>query len=175
MRNAYNNPLNYNIPAKPAHRTFVQKFENPYSGVRIFCIKRKFDTAYDRSISFLLYFLRKGVKLHFYSLGTIFEENMRVSRGMQSLGSGFPIGARSIPVGTRFSFGKSSVLYLLRPPHFAEMHWKGAVPRQTVNFKWQQNGRIVWTERNTKRRIWHEQNPAVRVYVGSANGGARGI
>ena len=27
---------------------------------------------------------------------------MRVSRGMQSLGSGFPIGARSISVGTRF-------------------------------------------------------------------------
>ena len=80
----------------------MQKFENSYPGVRIFCIKRKFDTAYDRSISFLLYFLRKGVKLHFYSLGTIFEENMRVSRGMQSLGSGFPIGARSIPVGTRF-------------------------------------------------------------------------
>ena len=49
-----------------------------------------------------MYFLRKGVKLHFYSLGTIFEENMRESRGMQSLGSGFPIGARSIPVGTRF-------------------------------------------------------------------------
>ena len=66
-------------------------------------------------ITAVLYFLRKGVKLHFYSLGTIFEENMRVSRGMQSLGSGFPIGARSIPVGTRFSFGKSSVLYLLRP------------------------------------------------------------
>ena len=53
-------------------------------------------------ITAVLYFLRKGVKLHFYSLGTIFEENMRVSRGMQSLGSGFPIGARSIPVGTRF-------------------------------------------------------------------------
>ena len=50
----------------------------------------------------VLYFLRNGVKLHFYSLGTIFEENMRESRGMQSLGSGFPIGARSIPVGTRF-------------------------------------------------------------------------
>lgn len=29
----------------------------------------------------VLYFLRKSVKLHFYSLGTIFEENMRVSRG----------------------------------------------------------------------------------------------
>lgn len=63
----------------------------------------------------VLYFLRKGVKLHFYSLGTIFEENIRVSRGAQLLGSGFPIGARSILVGTRFSFGKSSVLYLLRP------------------------------------------------------------
>jgi hypothetical protein len=60
----------------------------------------------------VLYFLRNGVKLHFYSLGTIFEENMRVSRGMQSLGSGFPIGASSSPVGTRFSVGKSSVLYL---------------------------------------------------------------
>jgi len=53
-------------------------------------------------ITAVLYFLRNGVKLHFYSLGTIFEENMWVSRGMQSLGSGFPIGARSIPVGTRF-------------------------------------------------------------------------
>jgi len=59
-----------------------------------------------------LYFLRKGVKLHFYSLGTIFEENMRVSRGMQSLGSGFPIGARSIPVGTRFCL-QSLVCYTL--------------------------------------------------------------
>ena len=59
-----------------------------------------------------MYFLRKGVKLHFYSLGTIFEENMRVSRGMQSLGSGFPIGARSIPVGTRFCL-QSLVCYTL--------------------------------------------------------------
>ena len=30
----------------------------------------------------VLYFLRNGVKLHFYSLGTIFEENMKgVQRG----------------------------------------------------------------------------------------------
>ncbi len=28
-------------------------------------------------ITAVLYFLRKGFKLHFYSLGTIFEENMR--------------------------------------------------------------------------------------------------
>ena len=34
-----------------------------------------------REITAVLCFLRKGVKLHFYSLGTIFEENMRVSRG----------------------------------------------------------------------------------------------
>ena len=32
-------------------------------------------------ITAVLYFLRNGVKLHFYSLGTIFEENMQVSRG----------------------------------------------------------------------------------------------
>ena len=63
-------------------------------------------------ITAVLYFPKKGVKLHFYSLGTIFKENMRVSRGVQLPGSGFPIGARSIPVGTRFSVGKSSVLYL---------------------------------------------------------------
>ena len=43
----------------------------------------------------VLYFLRNGVKLHFYSLGTIFEENVRVSRGENPLGSGFPIGARA--------------------------------------------------------------------------------
>lgn len=35
-----------------------------------------------------------------------------VSKGEYPLGSGFPIGASSIPVGTRFSAGKSSVLYL---------------------------------------------------------------
>ena len=35
-----------------------------------------------REITAVLCFLRKGVKLHFYSLGTIFEENMRgVQRG----------------------------------------------------------------------------------------------
>ena len=58
----------------------------------------------------VLYFLRKGPKLYFYSLGTIFEENMRVSRGAQLLGSGFPIGASSIPVGTRLS-SESLVCY----------------------------------------------------------------
>ena len=40
----------------------------------------------------------------------------RVSKGEYHLGSGFPIGASSIPVGTRFSVGKSSVLYLCFRP-----------------------------------------------------------
>ena len=62
----------------------------------------QFSSMRRMEVAAVLYFLRKGVKLHFYSLGTIPEENMWVSRGMQSLGSGFPIGARSIPVGTRF-------------------------------------------------------------------------
>ena len=36
--------------------------------------------------------------------------------GRSLFGSGFPIGASSIPVGTRFSVGKSSVLYLCFRP-----------------------------------------------------------
>ena len=60
-------------------------------------------------------FLRTGVKLHFYSLGTNLRRKHGVSRGEYPLGSGFPIGASSIPVGTRFCSAKSSVLYLLRP------------------------------------------------------------
>ena len=66
-------------------------------------------------ITAVLYFLRKGVKLHFYSLGTIFEENIwGVQRGETPRLWVSNRGER-IPVGTRFSFGKSSVLYLLRP------------------------------------------------------------
>lgn len=70
-----------------------------------------------------MYFLSIGVKLHFYSLGTTCEENMRVSRGMQSLGSGFPIGASSIPVGTRLS-SESLVCYT-----FVEQMAAGIVAR----------------------------------------------
>ena len=39
------------------------------------------------------------------------EENEGLQRE-HLFAAGFPIGARSIPVGTRFSAGKSSVLYL---------------------------------------------------------------
>ena len=52
------------------------------------------------------------VKRSFFNVGTICEKMMGVSKGVKSLGSGFPIGASSPPVGTRFSAGKSSVLYL---------------------------------------------------------------
>jgi len=37
-------------------------------------------------ITAVLYFLRNGVKLHFYSLGTIFEENIWGSRGVRVSG-----------------------------------------------------------------------------------------
>ena len=63
----------------------------------------------------VLYFLRKGVKLHFYSLGTIFEENMwGIQRGIAPR-LWVSNRGESIPVGTRFCSAKSSVLYLLRP------------------------------------------------------------
>ena len=89
-------------------------------------------------ITAVLYFLRKGVKLHFYSLGTIFEENMRgVQRG-ESLTCRFgrcckmrcilrsPPEIRTPwlwvsnrgekhPCWHTILLAKSSVLYLLRP------------------------------------------------------------
>ena len=37
-------------------------------------------------VAAVLYFLKNGVKLHFYSLGTFFEENIRVSRGARVAG-----------------------------------------------------------------------------------------
>ena len=95
-------------------------------------------------ITAVLYFLRNGDKLHFYSLGTICEENIwGVQRGeipwlwVSNRGEKHPCWHTIL-------LAKSSVLYLLRPPHFTEMHWKGAVPRQTDTFRWQQNRRILW-------------------------------
>ena len=51
----------------------------------------------------------------FDSVDAIAAKNNRVSKGEYPLGSGFPIGASSTPVGTRFSAGKSSVLSPLLP------------------------------------------------------------
>ncbi len=108
----------------------------------------------------VLYFLRKGVKLHFYSLGTIFEENIQgVQRGVAPWLWVSNRGEKH-PCWHTILLAKSSVLYLLRPPHFAKMHWKGAVPRQTDTFRRQHEQRssrcelpILWAESNTKRRI----------------------
>ena len=106
----------------------------------------------------VLYFLRNGVKLHFYSLGTIFEENIwGVQRGeipwlwVSNRGEKHPCWHTIL-------LAKSSVLYLLRP-----LRWKGAVSRQTDTFRRQQNRRILWAESYKRQGICHEQNPPVRV------------
>ena len=66
-------------------------------------------------ITAVLYFLRNGSKLHFYSLGTIFEENIRgVQRGAAPWLWVFNRGEKH-PCWHTILLAKSSVLYLLRP------------------------------------------------------------
>ena len=60
---------------------------------------------------FLLHFLSGHCKLAFAVCICTSEENEGLQRE-HLFAAGFPIGARSIPVGTRFCFAKSSVLYL---------------------------------------------------------------
>lgn len=60
---------------------------------------------------FLSHFLSRDDKLHFAVCTYTREENEGLQRE-HLFAAGFPIGARSIPVGTRFCFAKSSVLYL---------------------------------------------------------------
>ena len=81
-------------------------------------------------VAAVLYFLSKGVKLHFYSLGTICEENMRVSRGAQLLWLWVSNRGESIPVGTRLSV-ESLVCYTF----CSRWRWKGAafVAAQTLS------------------------------------------
>ena len=63
-------------------------------------------------ITAVLYFLRKGVKLHFYSLGTIFEENIRgVQRG-EIPWLWVPNRGEKHPCWHTILLAKSSVLYL---------------------------------------------------------------
>ena len=62
----------------------------------------------------VLYFLRNGVKLHFYSLGTIFEENMKgVQRGAAPWLWVSNRGEKH-PCWHTILLAKSSVLYLCR-------------------------------------------------------------
>ena len=66
-------------------------------------------------ITAVLYFLRKGVKLHFYSLGTIFEKDMwGVQRGAAPRLWVSNRGEKH-PCWHTILLAKSSVLYLLRP------------------------------------------------------------
>ena len=60
---------------------------------------------------FLLHFLSRHDKLPFAVCICTCEENEGLQRE-PLFAAGFPIGARSIPVGTRFCSAKSSVLYL---------------------------------------------------------------
>ena len=60
---------------------------------------------------FLLHFQSRHDKLPFAVCICTCEENEGLQRE-HLFAAGFPIGARSIPVGTRFCFAKSSVLYL---------------------------------------------------------------
>ena len=61
-------------------------------------------------------------KHSFFNVGTICEKMMGYPKGRNPLGSGFPIGARSIPVGTRFCL-QSLVCYTF----CSRWRWKGAV------------------------------------------------
>ena len=66
-------------------------------------------------ITAVLYFLRKGVKLHFYSLGTIFEENMRGVQRDAIPWLWVSNRGEKHPWWHTILLAKSSVLYLLRP------------------------------------------------------------
>ena len=67
------------------------------------------------NVTAVLYFLRKGVKLHFYSLGTAMHRKWQVSRGMQSLWLWVSNRGEKHPCWHTILLAKSSVLYFLRP------------------------------------------------------------
>ena len=92
-------------------------------------------------------------------------KKMRDCKGNIPFCTGFPIGARSIPVGTRFCFAKSSVLYLcFRLTR--ERGWRrtlrcGRVWQQTL-FRGSRTGGFCDGGLRHKRRIFEKQNPTGR-------------
>ena len=74
----------------------------PFSPLDAAASKQDFFCYTDTGNNPVLYFLRKGVKLHFYSLGTIFEENMRGVQRDAIPWLWVSNRGESIPVGTRF-------------------------------------------------------------------------
>lgn len=105
----------------------------------------------------VLYFLRKGVKLHFYSLGTIFEENMwGIQRGIAPR-LWVSNRGESIPVGTRFCSAKSSVLYLLRSE--TGKHEDFAQQREVFfNMYGNRNIQIVMTINSVGKKLYEPED-----------------
>ena len=101
-----NSPL-LPLPSPPQRAAGMQKKLPSLSSV--FPSKRKFVPS--TRTCFLLHFLSRHDKLPFAVCICTCEGNEGLQRE-HPFAAGFPIGARSIPVGTRFCFAKSSVLYL---------------------------------------------------------------
>ena len=118
---------------------------------------------------FLLHFLSRHCKLPFAVCIYTSEENEGLQRE-HPFAAGFPIGARSIPVGTRFCSAKSSVLYLcFRLTR--ERGWRrtlrcGRVWRQTL-FRGSRTGGFCDVSYSTKS-AWPEKE--VKVYKARRSG-----
>ena len=95
------------LPSPPRRIAGMQKKLPSLSSA--FPPKRK--SAPRTRVGFLLHFQSRHCKLPFAVCICTREENEGLQRE-PLFAAGFPIGARSIPVGTRFCSAKSSVLYL---------------------------------------------------------------
>ena len=83
--------------------------------VHFFCIFAQKEVCATHLCRLPFAFSEQALQAAFCSLYMHLRGKWGISKGIFPLALGHPIGARSFPVGTRFSFGKSSVLYLLRP------------------------------------------------------------
>ena len=112
----------------------------------------------------LLHFQSRHDRLPFAVCICTCEENEGLQREHPFVAR-FPIGARSIPVGTRFCFAKSSVLYLcFRLTR--KRGWRctlrcGRVWQQTL-FRGSRTGGFCDGGLRHKRRIFEKQNPTGR-------------
>ena len=110
---------------------------------------------------FLLHFLSRHDRLPFAVCICTCEENEGLQREYL-FAAGFPIGARSIPVGTRFCSAKSSVLYLCfrltRKRGWRRTLRCSRVWQQTL-FRGSRTGGFCDGGLRHKRRIFEKQNP----------------
>ena len=120
-------------------------------------------------VTAVLYFLSIGIKLHFYSLGTIFEENMRgIQRGEIPW---FWVSNRGEkhPCWHTILLAKSSVLYLLRPLTLergcptADRHFSAAAEQADfVGCKLQKTRNLQWAKSACSYVVVIENLEAVR-------------